>query len=51
MEVAVTLRTYLEFEDLDDINDIQDIVMGEMAPDEILEMAYAQGNVVNIDVG
>lgn len=50
MLVAVNLRTVLEFEDLDDINTAQDIIVDEMAPDEILEMAMNQGNVINIDV-
>lgn len=50
MKVAVNLRTVLEFEDLDDINTAQDIIIDEMIPDEILEMAMSQGNVINIDV-
>lgn len=50
MKVAVNLRTVLEFEDLDDINIAQDIIIDEMTPDEILEIAMSQGNVINIDV-
>lgn len=50
MIVAVNLRTVLKFEDLDDINTVQDIIVDEMTPDEILEMAISQGNVINIDV-
>ena len=50
MLVAVNLRTVLKFEDLDDINTVQDIIVDEMVPDEILEMAINQGNVINIDV-
>lgn len=49
MLVAVTLRTVLEFEDLEDINTAQDIIMEEMAPDEIIELAHSQGQVINID--
>lgn len=50
MEIAVTLRTSLEFEDLDDVNNVQDIILYEMSPEEIIEMAQNQGNSVNIDV-
>lgn len=50
MLVAVTLRTTLKFEDFDDINRVQDIILDDMAPDKILEMAKNQGNVINIDV-
>ena len=50
MEIEVTLRTSLEFADLDDINDVQDIIYNDMSPDEILELAMNQGNTVNIDV-
>lgn len=49
MLVSVTLRTVLEFEDLEDINTAQDIIMEEMAPDEIIELAHNQGQVINID--
>lgn len=50
MEVAITLRTSLEFEDLDDINNVQDIILYEMSPDEIIEMVRTQGNTINVDV-
>lgn len=50
MLVAVNLRTVLKFEDLDDINTVQDIIVDEMTPNEILEMAINQGNVINVDV-
>jgi len=50
MEIAVTLRTELTFEDLEDINEARDIIVDEMTPEEILELAQRQGNCINIDV-
>jgi hypothetical protein len=50
MDIAVTLRTEISFEDLEDINDARDIIVDEMTPEEILELAQRQGNPVNIDV-
>ena len=50
MEIAVTLRTEVTFEDLEDINDAYSILVEEMTPEEILELAKNQGNPVNIDV-
>lgn len=50
MDIAVTLRTELTFEDLDDINDAYSIIAEEMTPEEIIELARNQGNPVNIDV-
>ena len=50
MNIAVTIRTEIEFSDLDDINEARDIIEEEMAADEILELDQRQGNAVNIDV-
>jgi hypothetical protein len=50
MNIAVTLRTEVEFEDLEDINDAYSIIVDEMTPEEVLELAKNQGNCVNIDV-
>lgn len=50
MQVGVTIRTNLEFEDLEDINEAYNIVCGEMAIDEVIELAQNQGQVFNIDV-
>lgn len=49
MLVSVKLRTVLEFEDIDDIETAQDIILEEMAPDEIIELAHNQGQAINID--
>ena len=50
MNIAVTIRTEIEFSELDDINEARDIIVEEMAADEILELAQRQGSHVNIDV-
>ena len=50
MNLEVTIRTEIEFEDLDDVNQARDIIVDEMSIDEILELAQRQGNTVNIDV-
>ena len=49
MNIAVTIRTEIEFSELDDINEARDIIVEEMTADEILELAQRQGNPVNID--
>lgn len=56
MDVEVTLRTHLSFDDFDEanedsINDIQDIIYNEMSVEEIIELANLQGQTINIDVG
>lgn len=50
MNIEVTIRTEIEFSDLDDINEARDIIVDEMSVDEILELAQRQGNPVNVDV-
>lgn len=50
MNVEVTMRTELEFEDLDDINEAQSIIVDEMSIEEILELADRQGNRVTVEV-
>lgn len=50
MNIAVTIRTEIEFSELDDINEARDIIVDEMSADEILELAQRQGSPVNIDV-
>lgn len=50
MDIAVTLRTEISFEDLDDINEAQELIVEEMTPEEILDLAQRQGNSINIDV-
>lgn len=50
MQVSVSLKTVLEFEDLEDINDVYEIVAEEMSADEIIELATKQGNSINVDV-
>lgn len=50
MQVAVTIRTHLEFEDLEDINEAYELVASEMSVDEIIELANNQGWSINVDV-
>lgn len=50
MEVAVTLRTRVDFESLEDINEAYEILTSEMAPDEILNMALNQGYNIQVDI-
>lgn len=49
MRIAVTIRTFLEFEDLEDINEAQNFI-DEMSADEILELANREGEAINIDI-
>ena len=50
MNIAVTLRTHLEFEDLEDFETAQELLSDEMTPEEIIELAQRQGYPINIDV-
>ena len=50
MEISVTLRTTLEFNSLDDFDEAVNMVMFDMTPDEILELAQRQGNNISVDV-
>jgi hypothetical protein len=50
MNIEVTIRTEVEFADLEDINDAYSILVDDMSPEEILELARNQGNSINIDV-
>ncbi len=50
MEISVTLRTTLEFNSLDDFDEAVNMVMCDMTPDEILELAQRQGNNISVDV-
>lgn len=50
MNLEVTIRTHIEFEDLDDINDAQDIILNEMTADDIISLAHQQCQAINIDV-
>lgn len=50
MEVTVNLSTTLEFDSLEDFEDAVNIVMCDMSPDEIIELANNQGNPIKVDV-
>lgn len=50
MEISVTLRTTLEFNNLDDFEEAINIVVCDMTPDEIIELAQRQGNNISVDV-
>ena len=50
MEISVTLRTILYFNSFFFFDFVVNMVMCDMTPDEILELAQRQGNNISVDV-
>lgn len=50
MEISVTLRTTLEFQGLSEWEEAANMVMCDMSPEEVIELAQRQGNYISVDV-